>query len=318
MSHGRAERGPVPGLGLPRAATDRGRGDGGGTGRLTRRPRLGRFHDRSMRYGERNLRCRSRTCSARPGTGPGHLDAGHDVRDGQGQDGRRADSQLGEPGAGLLRRGHVNDAPQPDPAVGGGTHRAVLTRGVDGGRSPFRRGQVRRGPAGQLELGVARRVSRGHLPVAVLGENGPVRGDEHGAEREITGRDGLRRQLHAAPQVRQVGRGDLWCHGYSPRWRVAGRDRRECLPGGLRVTRLVRVAVERIEHDGFRRRAGAAGRDRRGSGRSFPHRRGARGSVTGDSVSRRAMRGTRPGTGRRWLVRELRQPGRPPRAARAW
>ena len=33
------------------------------------------------------------------GDGPGHLDAGHDVRDGQGQDGRRADSQLGEPGA---------------------------------------------------------------------------------------------------------------------------------------------------------------------------------------------------------------------------
>src|SRR5438552_16258560 len=36
--HGRATRGPVPGLGLPRTATDRGRGAGGGTGGLTVRP----------------------------------------------------------------------------------------------------------------------------------------------------------------------------------------------------------------------------------------------------------------------------------------
>ena len=33
----------------------------------------------------------------------GHLDAGNDIRDGQGPDGGRADSQLGELGAHLLR-----------------------------------------------------------------------------------------------------------------------------------------------------------------------------------------------------------------------
>jgi hypothetical protein len=54
---------------------------------------------------------------------------------------------------------------------------------------------------------VARRVPGGHLPVPVLGENGPICGDEHGTEREVARLNGLRCQLDAAAQVWQIGLG---------------------------------------------------------------------------------------------------------------
>lgn len=56
--------------------------------------------------------------------------------------------------------------------------------------------------AAQLELRVAGPVTRGH-PVVVLGEDGPVRGDEHGPERFVARFQGLGSQLHAAAQIPQ-------------------------------------------------------------------------------------------------------------------
>src|SRR5262249_54473530 len=69
------------------------------------------------------------------------------------------------------------------------------------------------------------------------------------------------------------------------------------MPGGLRVTRLVRIAMERIEHDGV----GAEQMQLREVIDDLVDC-----SLTGEapaggdgfSVSRRAIRGTRPGTGR--------------------
>ena len=77
----------------------------------------------------------------------------------------------------------------------------------------------------------------------------------------------------------------------------AGGDGRKCLPGRLRVAGLARVAVERVEHDGV----GAE------PAQLFevvddlvdvPSPASRSGSVIGASVSRRAIRGARAGTGR--------------------
>lgn len=94
--------------------------------------------------------------------------------------------------------------------------------GVDVWADPMRArqlmwGHVRRRPPRPRELRVARRVPGGHLPVPVLGENGPIRGGEHGTEREVARLNGFRRQLYAAAQVRQVGLGDLFYHRCSLR-----------------------------------------------------------------------------------------------------
>jgi hypothetical protein len=63
-----------------------------------------------------------------------------------------------------------------------------------------------------LHLRVARRVTGGDRLVARLGDDALVQ-HEHRAERMVTGRDGLRSQLEAAPQMVQV-RGVVDAHRF--------------------------------------------------------------------------------------------------------
>jgi hypothetical protein len=122
-----------------------------------------------------------------------HDDARGDLVDRQRAHRRRCFAELGQPGRQLLGRTHVHDAAQPNPGVRGGAHRAVLPRGEHGSGGALGGRHVRRRPAGQLELRVTGRVAQAVLPVAILGQESAIPGDQHRAEREVPGVDGLTR-----------------------------------------------------------------------------------------------------------------------------
>ena len=82
----------------------------------------------------------------------------------------------------------------------GRTHRAVLAGGVDGGRPPLVRGEVRGRPAGEFELGVAGPVTAGH-PVVVLGEHRAVAGDQHRAAAHVEEIGGTQAIARAAAEA---------------------------------------------------------------------------------------------------------------------
>ncbi len=65
--------------------------------------------------------------------------------------------------------------------MGSRTHRAVLSRGVDDAGPPLLDAKVRRRPARDLELRVARAVAPADA-IVVLEQDLPVDGDEHRAE----------------------------------------------------------------------------------------------------------------------------------------
>src|SRR5690606_5738008 len=100
-----------------------------------------------------------------------------------------------------------DDPAQAHPAVGGGTHGAVLTRGVDGGHRSLRRGHVGGGPASDGELGVLGAVAARHS-VAILESDPTVAVDQHRTERLVAGRERLGGELDAPLQVAEVGRVD--------------------------------------------------------------------------------------------------------------
>src|SRR5690606_39536465 len=84
-------------------------------------------------------------------------------------------------------------------------------RRVDDGAAALLGGEVRGGPAGDLEFGVAGRVTALHA-VAVLEPHDPVGVDEDGAERLVAVVERLTGELDAAAQVHEVVRGG-WRHG---------------------------------------------------------------------------------------------------------
>src|SRR5699024_1738939 len=109
-----------------------------------------------------------------------------DRGDRQRRDGGRGQAELGGPGEQLLGRAGADDPTEPDPAVGGGAHGAVLTGGVDGGRGPLRGGEVPGRPPRDRELRVPGRIAAGD-PVVVLVEHAAVGGHEDGAEGFVAG-----------------------------------------------------------------------------------------------------------------------------------
>ena len=176
----------------------------------------GEIPDRDRaRHQLRKRRCSSRTCSSRPGTGPCTVRPGATSLTASARTGDGGAPSSAQPRGQLLGGADVHDAAEPDPGVRGRAHRAVLTRGEDGGGGPVCRGHVGRGPAGQLELRVPGRVAHGVLAVAILGQDPAVRRDQHRTER-----DGPRRP-RPRPPVRRSGAGAVG---------LPGRRRQDCPP----------------------------------------------------------------------------------------
>lgn len=140
---------------------------------------------------------------------PLHIDAVHDLVDGNGSHRWRGDAHAVEPLSQLLRRVHVDDAPETDPAMRGRAHRTVLP-----GREHRRLGALLEAhvlgrPSRQRELGVSRAVTRRRNAIVVLGQRGPVPTYEHRAERFVTRRKRPLGELDAAPKMPPLGLGQL-------------------------------------------------------------------------------------------------------------
>src|SRR5690606_7522757 len=120
-------------------------------------------------------------------------------------DRRRRQAELAEPAGELLRRRDIDDAAEAHPSMGCGAHGAVLPGGVDGGGGALVWTHVRCRPTGEGELRVPRGIPPGD-PVAVLGEDTAISGDEYGAEGLVTGLQSLGGEFDATPQMILVHR----------------------------------------------------------------------------------------------------------------
>ena len=113
-----------------------------------------------------------------------HDGARDNLADGQRANRRRRHVQLREPAGQLLGRAGKHDAPQPNPPVRGGAHRAVFAGRVDGGRRALGWREVGRRPSSKFELGMTGLVAGRH-PVAVLRQHLSSPGDQDRPERLV-------------------------------------------------------------------------------------------------------------------------------------
>ena len=134
--------------------------------------------------------------------------AGGDHRDRERGHGRWRHAVSCAPARDLGGRGREDDAAQAHPGMRRSAHRAVLPRRVDRGSGAFRRREVNRRPAGDLELRMPRRVARAGLAVAVGEPFDAGRIHEHRSERTVARVGGFARVRDGSAEVDEVGLGD--------------------------------------------------------------------------------------------------------------